>query len=96
MNVKMKTNKWKLKDVILMAVFGVVFAAVYLAVFYVGTAVSVALTPMGLSAFGFELIYSIWFMASTMSAYILRKPGVALITEVLAAAVERKLIFGSV
>ena len=88
MNVKMKTNTWKLKDVILMAVFGVVFAAVYLAVFYVGTAVSVALTPMGLSAFGFELIYGIWFMASTMSAYILRKPGVALITEVLAATVE--------
>lgn len=84
----MKTNTWKLKDVILMAVFGVVFAAVYLAVFYGGTAVSALLTPFGLSAFGFELIYGIWFMASTLAAYILRKPGVALITEVLASAVE--------
>ncbi len=84
----MKKTAWKLKDVILMAVFGVVFAAVYLAVFYGGTAISAALTPFGLASFGFEVIYGIWFMAATLAAYILRKPGVALITEVLAAAVE--------
>ena len=81
-------NKWKLKDVILMAILGVVFAAVYLAVFYGGMAISTALTPLGLSAFGFELIYGVWFMAATLAAYIIRKPGVALVTEVLASVVE--------
>lgn len=81
-------KSWKLKDVILMAIFGVVFAAIYLAIFYGGLAISTALTPMGLSAFGFELIYGVWFMAATLAAYIIRKPGVALITEVLAAFVE--------
>ena len=81
-------NKWKLKDVILMAILGVVFAAVYLAVFYGGMAISTALTPLGLSAFGFELIYCVWFMAATLAAYIIRKPGVALVTEVLASVVE--------
>lgn len=71
-----------------MAILGVVFAAVYLAVFYGGLAISTALTPFGLSAFGFELIYGVWFMAATLAAYIIRKPGAALIAEVLAASVE--------
>ncbi len=84
----MKASKWELKDVIMMAILGVVFAAVYLAVFQGGLALSTALTPAGLSAFGFEIIYGVWFMASTLAAYIIRKPGVALITEILAAAVE--------
>lgn len=87
----MKTNKteyWKLKDVIMMAILGVIFSAVYLLVFQGGLALSTALTPLGLSTFSFDLVYGIWFMAATLSAYIIRKPGVALITEVLAAAVE--------
>ena len=85
----MKTKKqWELKDVILMAILGVVFSAVYLAVFQGGRVLSTALTPLGLSNFAFELIYGVWFMAATLAAYLIRKPGVALITEVLAAAVE--------
>ena len=84
----MKKRTWELKDVILMAIFGVVFSAVYLAVFQGGLALSTALTPMGLSPFGFEVIYGVWFMAATLAAYIIRKPGVALVTEVLASAIE--------
>ena len=57
----------------MMAILGVLFAVVYMAVFYGGTAISVALTPLGLSAFGFELIYGVWFMAATIAAYIIRK-----------------------
>jgi energy-coupling factor transport system substrate-specific component len=81
-------QEWKLKDVIMMAILGVIFAIIYLAIFYGGSAISVALTPFGLSAFGFELIYGVWFMAATLAAYIIRKPGVALVTEILAAVVE--------
>lgn len=84
----MKRETWKLKDVILMAIFGVVFAAVYMAVFSGGLVLSTALTPMGLAPFGFELIYGVWFMAATLAAYIIRKPGAALICEVLAASLE--------
>ena len=84
----MKENTWKLKDVIMVAIIGVIFAAVYMAVFYGGLAISTALTPIGLAAFGFELIYGVWFMASTLAAYIIRKPGVALIAELLASAIE--------
>ena len=84
----MKTKTWELKDVIMMAILGVVFSAVYLAVFQGGLALSTALTPAGLANFGFEIIYGVWFMAATLAAYVIRKPGVALITEVLASAVE--------
>ncbi|MCI8466357.1 MAG: hypothetical protein HFI63_11000 [Lachnospiraceae bacterium] len=84
----MKKGTWELKDIIMMAVLGVVFAAVYMAVFGGGLLISAALTPMGLSPFGFELVYGVWFMASTLAAYIIRKPGVALIAEVLASAIE--------
>ena len=69
----MRREPWKLKDVVMMAILGVLFAVVYMAVFYGGTAISVALTPLGLSAFGFELIYGVWFMAATIAAYIIRK-----------------------
>ncbi len=81
-------KSWELRDVIMMAILGVVFSAVYLAVFQGGLALSTALTPTGLSNFGFEIIYGVWFMAATLAAYIIRKPGVALVTEVLASAVE--------
>lgn len=83
-----KGTHWELRDVILMAILGVVFSAVYLAVFQAGLALSAALTASGLSAFGFEIIYGVWFMAATLAAYIIRKPGVALITEVLASVIE--------
>lgn len=84
----MKQKTWELKDVIMMAILGVVFSAVYMAVFQGGLALSTALTPAGLSPFGFEIIYGVWFMAATLAAYIIRKPGVALVTEVLASAIE--------
>ncbi len=84
----MKTNTWELKDVIMMAVLGVVFSAVYMAVFEGGLLISAALMPAGLSSFGFELVYGVWFMAATLAAYIIRKPGAALAAEILASAIE--------
>ena len=87
----MRREPWKLKDVVMMAILGVLFAVVYMAVFYGGTAISVALTPLGLSAFGFELIYGVWFMAATIAAYIIRKPGAAFFGETIAAVIETLL-----
>jgi|SRR5690606_18941457 len=86
--VRLVDQKWKLRDVVLMAVLGTVFAAVYLGVFYLGLGFQTALTPFGLAPFGFEIMYGVWFMAATIAAYIIRKPGAALITEVLAAVIE--------
>lgn len=81
-------KKWQLKDVVLMSVLGIVFAVIYLAVFYFGLSLQTVLTPFGLAPFGFEVIYGVWFMAATIAAFIIRKPGAAVITEVLAGLIE--------
>ena len=88
-----KKKTWELRDVILMASLGLIFAIVYLAVFNVGMGISTALAGTGLADFAFDIIYGIWFMAGTMAAYIIRKPGVGLITELLASVME--LLFGN-
>ena len=67
----MKTKKWELKDIIMMAILGVVFSAVYLAVFDGGLVLSTVLTPLGLSNFAFELIYGVWFMAGAEVVFAL-------------------------
>lgn len=81
-------NQLELRDVILMASFGIIFAIVYLAVFNVGMVISTALATSGLGDFSFDIIYGVWFMAGTLAAYIIRKPGAGLIAEVLASVVE--------
>ena len=83
-----KKYYWELKDVIMMAVLGVVFAAIYMAVFNLGTVLSTALAAFGLSNFAFEIVYGVWFMAGTLAAYIIRKPGAGLVAELLAATIE--------
>lgn len=79
---------WQLKDIIMVAILGVVFAAVYMAVFHLGLALQAVLTPLGLGDLAFEFIYGIWFMAATLAAYIIQKPTVAFAAEVLASVME--------
>lgn len=82
------THRFELRDVILMSCFGILFALIYLAVFNVGMAIAAALTTTGLGDFAFDMIYGVWFMAGTLAAYIIRKPGAGLVAEVLASVVE--------
>ena len=84
---------WALRDVIMMALLGLLFAIVYLAVFNVGMALAAALATTGFADFAFDVIYGVWFMAGTLGAYIIRKKGVGLITELLASVME--LLFGN-
>ena len=60
MRVKMN---WQLKDLILMAVLGVLFAVVYLASTSLWLALQAFLTPLGLASFAVEAVYGVWFMA---------------------------------
>jgi energy-coupling factor transport system substrate-specific component len=78
----------RLKDTILIGMVAMAFAVVYLGAVYLGVFITSLLTPLGLAPLGNELICGIWFMAATFIAFILRKPGVALITEMLAALIE--------
>ncbi|GLO65263.1 MULTISPECIES: ECF transporter S component [Oceanobacillus] len=82
------TKNWKLKDVVLMSMLGVVFGLIYLAFFGVGNILFGALTPLGLGPLGYEFIFGIWFIVSIVAAYIIRKPGVAFTSETIAALTE--------
>lgn len=85
---KTLTKAWRLSDVIMIGILGVIFALVYLGAFYISQAIGIGLTPFGLAPLNFEFVYGVWFMAATLAAFIMQKPGVAFVTEVLAAFLE--------
>lgn len=79
---------WKLKDVLMMGIISVLFGVIYLGCTYAGGILSGVLTPMGLSALGYEPFYGIYFMAGAFGVFIMRKPGAGIISEMLAAIIE--------
>lgn len=81
-------KKWNLREIVLMSILGVVFAVVYLLFYMFGKSLKVFLTPFGLGPFGYEFIFGIWFIVSIITAYIIRKPGAALISEFIAGIVQ--------
>ena len=84
----MKKNTLTLQDVIMVSILSVVLGVVYLGVVYFSTTLVGFFTPMGIGSMGHEIVFGIWLMAATFAAYIIQKPGVAVITEVLAAVIE--------
>ncbi len=79
---------WKLKEIILAAMICIVFGVVYLTAVWASSFIATALTPIGLSPLGNEIVFGIWFMAATLCGYILQKPGAALFSEMTAAVIE--------
>lgn len=82
-------KKWDVKDVIMVGIISLVFGAIYLGAVYLS---SLVLKPIfasiGLEPFAFEIVFGVWFMASTLAAYIMQKAGVAFVSEVIAAIIE--------
>jgi energy-coupling factor transport system substrate-specific component len=76
-------NNWRLKEVIVMAALSVVFGVVYLAFLPVGGVLVGFMGPIG-----YEPIFGIWFIVSIITAYIIRKPGAAFVSETIAATIE--------
>ncbi|MBS4202195.1 ECF transporter S component [Bacillus sp. FJAT-49732] len=75
--------KWNLREIVVMSTLAVVFAIVYLLFFQVGNIMVGFMGPIG-----YEPIFGIWFIVSIISAYIIRKPGAAFLSETIAAFVE--------
>ena len=89
----MKTNSWKLKDVLLIAICAVLFGVIYLGCTYMGGILYGILTPAGMGSLGYEPFYGIYFMAGAFGIYVMRKPGTGVIAELLAAVLE--CLFGN-
>ena len=75
--------KWNLREIVVMSALAVVFAIVYLLFFQVGSVMVGLMGPIG-----YEPIFGIWFIVSIITAYIIRKPGAAFLSETIAAFVE--------
>jgi energy-coupling factor transport system substrate-specific component len=71
-----------IKEIILTVIFAILFGVVYKILGPVYDFTS-SITPF----FG-EFIYPIWFIAGIVAGYVIRKPGVALVAELLAASGE--------
>ena len=76
-------KSWKLKEIVLLSILSVVFAVVYLAFVHIGNLWAGLIGPIA-----YEWIFGIWFIVSIIAAYIIRKPGAAFLSEVLAATIE--------
>jgi energy-coupling factor transport system substrate-specific component len=83
-----KTKVWQLKDIIMIGILAVLFGVIYLGAVQFGVLLGTLLTPFGLSIFANEIIFGIWFMAAAFAGYIIQRPGVATITEMIAALLE--------
>lgn len=79
---------YSLRDIIFMALLCVVFGVVYLVAVWLISPLTAIFAPLGVSLLGTELIFGIWFMAATLAPYIIQKPGVAIVAEVLASLIE--------
>lgn len=79
---------WKLQEVIFVAMLCVVFGVVYLAATYLSTGLVAVFTPTGIGPMGYEVVFGVWFMVSTLAPYIIQRPGVAIVSEIIAAVIE--------
>jgi energy-coupling factor transport system substrate-specific component len=82
------TRAWTLRDTIIIAVLGAVFGVLYMGwvqVWLVAQAIFGAITM--------DVVLGFWFIVSIVAAAIIRKPGVALVSELLAAGAE--ILLGS-
>ncbi|MCL2601631.1 MAG: ECF transporter S component [Treponema sp.] len=79
---------WKLKDVILVSMMSVSLGVMYLSADYVVQFVRPLFDLLGLGLLAMEAVFGIWFIGNTLAMYIMRKPGIALVTGILSAAVQ--------
>jgi energy-coupling factor transport system substrate-specific component len=83
-----QSHAWTLREILIAAVLGAVFAVLYLGWVQVWLVAQAAFGPVNM-----DVVMGFWFVASIVAAAIIRKPGAAIATEVLAAAIE--ILLGS-
>ena len=80
--------RWKLRDIILVSMMSMFLGVVYLSVDYLYQFIRPLFAIWGLGELAMETVFGIWFVGNTLAMYIMRKPGIALVTGILSAAVQ--------
>lgn len=84
----MASAKWTMRETLIVAALGAVFGVLYLGWVQVWLVAQAVFGPVTM-----DVVMGFWFIVSIIAAAIVRKPGVALVSEVLAAATQ--ILLGS-
>lgn len=82
------SKRYQLKEVILLALIGIIFGVIYYAGDFLYNGLSVVLTPIGLGPMANDITMGLWCMAGPMAAMILRRPAASFLGEFLGATGE--------
>lgn len=77
--------KWKLRDIVVMVILAVVCGGIYRVWDVLYPLINTAWVPSQ------GMLNGLWFIASGLVAYIIRRPGAALLAELVAAMIEQAL-----
>lgn len=80
--------RWSLREILILAVLGAVFGVLYLGWVQVWLIAQAIFGPVTM-----DVVMGFWFIVSIIAAAIIRKPGAALASEMLAAVME--ILLGS-
>jgi energy-coupling factor transport system substrate-specific component len=83
-----RSYAWTLREILIAAVLGAVFAVLYLAWVQVWLVAQAAF-----GAIAMDVMMGFWFIVAIIAAAIIRKPGAAILCETLAAGIE--ILLGS-
>lgn len=83
MTAVVRSNAWTLREILIVAVLGAVFGVLYLAWVQVWLIAQAVFGPVTM-----DVVMGFWFIVSIIAAKIIRKPGAALLSELLAAATQ--------
>ncbi len=78
-----RASTWNQREIVMVAALGVVFGMLYLAWVQLWLIVQGLIGPLAM-----DLLFGFWFVASTLAAYVIRKPGAAFIAGMVAAIAE--------
>lgn len=84
--------RWHVRDIILLALIGILFGAIFLGTNFIYDGLTVALTPVGLAPLANDISMGLWIMAGPLAGFMLRIPGAGFLGEFLAAVGE--MFFG--
>ncbi|WP_137597558.1 ECF transporter S component [Paucilactobacillus kaifaensis] len=84
--------RWHVRDIILLALIGILFGVIFLGTNFIYDGLTVALTPVGLAPLANDISMGLWIMAGPLAGFMLRIPGAGFLGEFLAAVGE--MFFG--
>ena len=67
-----KNNKFHLRDIILLALVGIIFGVIYWAAAFMYNALTIVFTPLKLPMMGNDLTMGLWCMAGPMAGFMLK------------------------